>query len=161
MRERTGQLLFLLALLAIPGYVFFDIATRFAAKGLIGGRAEDNAALFPGLVAGLMVALVAIQLLRTLLAPAGPGGGLLDPAAIWQRYRRAILLFLVFLAYLPGFRWLGFLLATPVFLVAAQLVLGYRHPLGLVLFAGGVTGLVWVTFAKLLNLVLPAGDLFG
>ncbi|MCG8509952.1 MAG: tripartite tricarboxylate transporter TctB family protein [Rhodospirillales bacterium] len=162
MTPKRGQLAFLAFLLLIPVYVFHDIATRFVEEGVASGSAENDAAMFPKLIAALLLILLVIQITTTVLkktdavAMKMPSWGVL-----WRRYRRAVAVFVLFVLYLPAFRWFGFLYSTPVFIILLQLVLGYRNPVAIAAFSVGVTGAVWLAFARVLNLVLPVGDIFG
>ena len=65
MKKNIGQLAFILALATIPFFIFYDIETRFAAEGVDTGSAENNAAMYPRLLAILMLALLIIQGIRT------------------------------------------------------------------------------------------------
>ena len=174
MSSRAGQLAFLGFLLLIPVLVFLDIGLRFVPEGMAGGRPESNAALYPGLVAALMGVLVLVEATRTGLAScAGRTGddasdaggaearGHIARPRFTASARRSIALLVVFVLYLPAFRYLGFAISTIVFLVACQWVLGLRKPVLMLLFALGVTGAIWLAFAEGLDLLLPRGELFG
>lgn len=162
MNQKSGHLAFLAAFLCVPAFVFYDIATRFAAEGVASGSAEENAAMYPRLIAAILLGLLVIQILRTLTEKVeiGPGGAR-SLSGLWRANRRALMVFGLFLAYLAAFRWFGFAYSTPVFLALTQLALGYRNLLFILLYSAGVSAAVWFAFAKLLNLVLPVGDLFG
>lgn len=155
MTHRFAPAAFISVLALIPAFVFFDIATRFAAEGVDAGRAENNAAMFPRLIAGVLAVLLAIQFYREITGRAAESEGLETPN--WQTAG----LFALFIAYLLAFKWAGFLISTPVFLVLSMLLLGYRHPLGVPAFAAVVTGVIWLVFLKMLNLVLPVGVFLG
>lgn len=160
MSNKVGQLAFILILAAIPVFVFYDISTRFAAEGVNTGSAENNAAMYPRLIAILMAGLLVIQGARTLiLAPEKSAGT--DVKLFIRKHSRAVVVFFIFLAYLWAFRWFGFIYSTPVFLLLTQIVLGYRNIIGLVFYPVGVTAAVFIAFSKILNLALPAGDFFG
>jgi hypothetical protein len=160
MSNKIGQLAFILILAAVPVYIFSDIATRFAAAGVNTGSAENNAAMYPRLIAILMTGLLVVQAVRTLRLPPEDNAG---PAlsVFIKKNARAIVVFFIFLAYLWAFRWFGFIYSTPVFLLLTQISLGYRSIIGLVAYPVGVTAGVFFVFAKILNLALPAGDFFG
>lgn len=160
MSDKLGQLVFILVLTAIPVFVFYDIGTRFAAEGVNTGSAENNAAMYPRLVAILMAGLLAIQAVRTFLLPSDEGA-MPDLPEFVRKHARAIVVFFIFLAYLWAFRWIGFVYATPVFLFLTQIALGYRNIAGLIVYPIGVTAGVYFAFSKILNLALPAGDFFG
>ena len=162
MNRKNGQLAFLVLLTLIPAYVFYDIATRFVAEGVSGGSAENNAAMFPRLVAIVLLGLIVLQAVRTFVEKQdGRTQRLRLSRAALRPFIPTVAVFVLFLLYIAAFRWFGFVYSTPVFLALAQLALGYRNALVIPLFALGVTGAVWVAFAELLNLVLSAGDFFG
>lgn len=155
MAHRLVPLALIAALALIPAFVFLDIATRFAAEGVASGRAEDNAAMFPRLIAALLAVLLVIQGFREWTGRAAETPSLdLPRPRVWG-------LFALFLVYLVAFRWLGFVVSTPVFLVLAMGLLGYRNLLVAVIFSSAVTFAIWLVFLKMLNLVLPAGEIFG
>ncbi len=160
MTDRIGQLAFILVLAAVPVFVFYDIGTRFVAEGVHTGSAENNAAMYPRLIAMLMAGLLAIQAFRTVAqrSQAATWPGL---TALVKTHARAIIVFVLFLVYLWAFRWFGFTYSTPVFLLLTQVVLGVRQPVVLVAYSVGVTAAVYFAFAEILNLALPAGDFFG
>ena len=162
MNSKFWQLAFVTSLLAVPVFVFYDIGTRFAEKGVNTGSAENNAAMYPRLVALLLLGLLFIQLARTVMTPAGNDDqNLFNPGIFLKEHAKAITVFAIFLAYLWAFRWLGFLYSTPIFLFLTQLTLGLRNLWKIGLYSGGVTAIVYLAFSKLLNLALPAGDFFG
>lgn len=164
MRARIEHLVFLLALAAVPAFVFFDIGTRFVADGVASGSAENNAAMYPRLVAAIMAALVALQAGRSLLAADTVDDAEQRSDSVWQflqRYGRVTAAFVLFLLYLWAFRWFGFVYATPVFAALMQMTLGVRNPIIIGVYAAGLTGIIWFAFSELLNLALPAGDYFG
>lgn len=162
MNGKTAQIAFLILLACVPVFVFYDIGTRFAAEGVDTGSAENNAAMYPRLIAALMLALIVIQTARTfLISPEGSAGDPLEIGAVIRKYGRSASIFVLFLAYLWAFRWFGFVYSSIVFLAAAQVILGLKNPLKIAAYSAGVTAAIWLAFAKLLNLVLPAGDYFG
>ena len=160
MTNKIGSLAFVLLLTAIPVFVFYDIGTRFADEGVHTGSAENNAAMYPRLVAILMAGLLAIQAVRVLLERTKD-----DPrpdiSALIKTHARSVIVFILFLIYIWAFRWFGFVYSTPVFLLITQWVLGIRQPVVLIGYSIGVTAAVYYAFSKILNLALPAGDFFG
>jgi len=162
MNNKLGQLAFLSFLSAVPVFVFYDIGTRFAERGVNTGSAENNAAMYPRLVAILLAGLLTIQLFRTVRSRSDaehPRAARIG--AMFKTHKRAIAVFTIFLIYLWAFRWFGFLYSTPFFLALTQFALGVRNPLMVGAYALGVTAAVYYSFSELLNLALPAGDFFG
>ena len=73
--------------------------------------------------------------------------------------------FTVFAAMTVGYfivvLFIGFVLATGVFLCLCPIFLGYRPYWGGVVFGIVSTAALWVIFAKIFRLVLPTGQLWG
>jgi len=67
-----------------------------------------------------------------------------------------ILLILYAVALTP----LGFYVSSAIFLPMAMLLLGARKPLSIILTSGGVLLFVYLVFAKLLAVPLPASTMF-
>ena len=63
--------------------------------------------------------------------------------------------------YAASFEFLGFYLASAVFLPVAMLLLGARKPILISLTAGGILLFVYLVFEKLLGVFLPTSSLFG
>lgn len=63
--------------------------------------------------------------------------------------------------YAAAFDRLGFYLSSALFLPLAMLLLGARKPLTIILTTAGVLLFVYLVFARLLEVPLPAGTLFG
>ncbi|MBW1645233.1 MAG: tripartite tricarboxylate transporter TctB family protein [Deltaproteobacteria bacterium] len=69
-------------------------------------------------------------------------------------------LFILLVVYSASLTRAGFYLASAVFLPLAMLLLGARKPLTIVLTTGGVLLFIYLVFARLLAVPLPAGTLF-
>jgi len=69
-------------------------------------------------------------------------------------------LFVLLLAYSVSLPYLGFYLASALFLPLAMLLLGAKKPLSICLTSAGVLMFVYLVFAKLLEVPLPEGSLF-
>lgn len=57
--------------------------------------------------------------------------------------------------------WIGFLLSSFMFIVAASLALGYRNFLVVIPVAATYAVAVWFTFQEILLIILPASPWFG
>ncbi|MFV0421064.1 tripartite tricarboxylate transporter TctB family protein [Oleidesulfovibrio sp.] len=71
------------------------------------------------------------------------------------------LLVVLLLLYAAGFEFLGFYLASAIFLPVTMVMLGARKPLSIILTSGGVLGFVYFVFEKLLGVYMPVSSLFG
>ncbi len=69
-------------------------------------------------------------------------------------------LFILLLIYSIALSYLGFYLASALFLPLAMLLLGATKPLSICLTSAGVLMFVYLVFAKLLEVPLPEGSLF-
>lgn len=140
------------------GVVLYEAATTLTEKGYASGTPISNAALYPRLLAGLLLFLLALQVVTDIRSkapltssesPAGPGHGRQTaPAAL------AIIAYIVILPIM------GFLLATPLFVLTFLLLLGDRHAATLVLVPLATTVGCVVVFQVLFNVNLPRGQ-FG
>jgi len=69
-------------------------------------------------------------------------------------------LFALLLVYSMSLSYLGFYLASALFLPLAMVLLGAKKPLSICLTSAGVLLFVYLVFAKLLEVPLPEGSLF-
>ncbi len=93
----------------------------------------------------------------------GGGGVLLKTKALIGYYQYVIFGFLAFLAYVILMYYLGYPIATLIFLPVIMWVLGPRNKKSVVviiLTTLGVTFIIYYSFLKLLNVFLPEGSLF-
>lgn len=104
---------------------------------------------------GVVIAACGAVLLAGTVA--GRPGAERDPAR-WGLLGATIALLL---AYVHGIGWLGFPLATTLFVVACLALLGARGWPRLVLAGVTVSLVVTVAFGRLLGVDLPSGRLFG
>lgn len=87
----------------------------------------------------------------------------LDPRVLYRQNRKIVLIFLACGLYIPALSFLGYLVATPLFLVGVYFLLTGRPTklpwvpvLGYVAF----TVLIYVIFQRVLFVFLPAGQIF-
>ena len=121
------------------------------------GQEGVGMALFPTFCIILIAALSLVLLVRDLVFPArgdGDAERLSRQGAI-----RFAAVSLLMLAYSLGYEWLGFYLATYLFAVGLLLVLGERRLLMTALFPAGIIVFVHLGFVKVLDVVLPRGEL--
>lgn len=140
------------AALAAAGAVFWQIRTVLAPQGMAEGGPYDNAAFYPGLVAAVLVLLVALQALLQLGGRMRAEGGV-DLA----RLGRPVAVVALFGLYIAAVGPLGYHLATAPMLLAVMAVCGMRNWLAMAAIALGLSfGLAWL-FETRLNVVLPGG----
>lgn len=145
---------------ALPLLVFQQNAGPLAEQGAASGGPMANAAIYPAIIAWVMIGLAAVNLLRILGGRLAQGSAP-EPTPTTRLALWATLLVLVYLLALP---WLGYYLSTPLMLAIFFVLLGLRLPLA-VAGALAMTLVVAAVFEGLLNVVLPLGifkfTLFG
>jgi putative tricarboxylic transport membrane protein len=88
-----------------------------------------------------------------------PSEGVEDEAAYPASARRAFLLIGACMFYGLTFDPLGYLIATPLFIVVSLLILGERSRLGIPTIAILFTAITYVVFAQSLGVRVPVGPL--
>jgi putative tricarboxylic transport membrane protein len=122
---------------------------------ILRGFASDRLgpAFFPRMLALALAALALTLIIRAVAGRSDPS----RPPAIRAGTLAIVLVVLVLYAFvLP---YLGFLIATPLMLGAVIWFLGLRAWSSLAATAVGVTVVLWLVFARLLHVLLPAGFL--
>jgi hypothetical protein len=139
---------------SIPAVIFWQSSTSLAEQGAAAGGPLENAALYPRVIATLMCIVVVIHGMRLVL-------GRVQHRSAWEGSSGtglALVLSVLFVAYLALLPYAGFHLATPVLLIIMMRAFG----------VGSVTSVIasvtlWLTtafiFEGLLNVVLPVGML--
>ena len=143
---------------ALGALVFQQIATSMAEQGIASGGPYDNAASYPRNIAILMLALLAVQLVRELMRFGGSAE--LDEAPSQAGLRRAVGLLLVFVTYLFCLDWFGYHLSTAPMAAIVMLLCGLRNPIKIIGLALAMSLVLAFVFEKILNVVLPIG-IFG
>ena len=144
---------------AALGFLAFSIAYGWQATGIdiFPGQEYEpfTPQTFPLALAVIGAVLGLAQVAKSLRAPE-------LEAAPWARYdwTRVGLLLLSMIFYGATFTWLGFLVATMLFLTAGYLILGERR----VLVIGAASILVtvgfWAIMTRVLGIYLAPGELF-
>jgi len=91
------------------------------------------------------------------------GEGVVDEPEYPASALRSMGLIAICVVYALALRPAGFLLATPVFLAAALVLLGKRKPVPILMIAVIYTSVAYIVFAEILSVRLPVGpftDLF-
>ncbi|WP_299653956.1 tripartite tricarboxylate transporter TctB family protein [uncultured Jannaschia sp.] len=139
-------------LLAIPLIVLWQNTTSLEEQGVAGGGPMTDAAMYPGLIAWILVVLSGVNGVRILAGRvAGP-----SPIRTGPTTMLAIGTVLLFVVYLLALRPLGYHLTTPVLLAVLLRAFGLSFWTALL---GGVAVSLTVAavFEGLLNVVLPVG----
>lgn len=160
-RKPLAELPVVIGFLTLAGLVFQQTNTSFVEQGAAAGGAMFNAALYPELLAWLIVLLALIRLVniakdhrtRTAEANASNSG---DHKALSTAF--VCMGFLV--VYLIALRPLGYHLTTPVFMFACFYVLGTKRIHVAVVLSLGTSLVMSFVFEFLLKVILPVG-IFG
>ncbi|WP_368346307.1 tripartite tricarboxylate transporter TctB family protein [Pelagovum sp. HNIBRBA483] len=142
----------------LSGVVLYEAATTLTEQGHASGSAIRNAALYPRLLAGLLLFLVFLQVISDFRL-SGPVPGAEEPAEPGQD-RLTVFAALTLVAYIILLPIMGFLLTTPVFVLAFLLLLGDRNWRTLSFVPMATTAGCFVVFQMMFNVNLPRG-LFG
>lgn len=141
---------FLLLLCAVFSAASFRIEeTAYATIG---------ADVWPRLILAILFALSSIYLIQSLRRAAPESEG--PRVGFFSRYRNAILLYGLFLAFLLTLDFLGMLLGGILFVFLALTVVGERTPKNLATHAAVAVisvGAMWSIFTFALRVILPEG----
>ena len=151
-REKVGALIMLLFSLAY-GYLATRIPLTFLAQQeFFTPRTMPYA---------LAVAGTLLSFLILVLPVADPKGGrsLLQETR-GMAWTPAILLILLMVLYGLVMKWLGFIIASVLFLVAGFYILGERRIMRMLLAAIPLVVVLWLLMSKLLGVYIAPGELF-
>ena len=119
------------------------------------GLEDVGPGAFP-FVLGIVIAACGLLLLLTAFRERRAGEPL-EPVR-WAAVLAALALLV---AYAISLDYLGFFVATALFVVASLMLLGTRGPVRLALSGVAISGGILMIFGVLLRVSLPAGTLFG
>lgn len=156
-RSRFAQILPIALMAAICGLVFYEAATSLLEQGNASGSPIQNAALYPKLLAFLMLALVVLQLVAELRDQTQHSSEM--PPATGHQKSQILLTVLTLVLYMTALSTLGFILASTAFVFALLLIFGDRNPLTLVAVPPAVSAGCLLIFQVLFNVNLPRGVL--
>jgi hypothetical protein len=159
-----GRVTIAVGFLVIGGYTLFEIATRFAEAGMIGGRPQNNAALFPLITAILLLLVTGIWILQNLRAK----GAHVEHAPSDEEDLSArsvpakpnihsFWILLILVLYILFVNIVGYLVLTPFALTAMLFVLGVRNLLYGFAVSIVTTFVFYYLFGGLMNIILPVG----
>lgn len=144
---------------AALGFLAFSIAYGWQATGIEMFPGQEYEPFTP------QTFPLALSVIGAILALAQTAKALREPPTqieSWARYDwpRVALLLVTMVVYGASFTWLGFIVATILFLTAGYLILGERR----ILVIGAASVLVtlgfWAIMTKLLGIYLAPGELF-
>ncbi|ESR27037.1 tripartite tricarboxylate transporter TctB family protein [Lutibaculum baratangense] len=153
-RRRPGELAFGLALLV------FSALALWQARGISGFDSLSGAGVFPMLAAGTMVVSALVALLQGARRPRSTEGGEAASFAETILPVRLVLFVALIALYMVALPYLGFLVASFLFLWAGFWFLhrgGLAMPL---LLAAGSLAVIYVLFRYVFSVILPKGVLF-
>jgi putative tricarboxylic transport membrane protein len=110
---------------------------------------------------GLVIILRSLWSSRQRAGNRIPNEGVPDEADYPASTGRALAIMGCCIAYGLTFDLLGYLIATPLFIIAALAILGERHAGRIVLIALIFTAVTYVIFAQALGVRVPVGPLTG
>lgn len=157
-RARGARLFPVAALAAICGLALHETATSLVEQGNASGSPIQNAALYPKLLAYLLIALLLAQAISDLRATRARDTGM--PAASVRQRNQIIAAAVAIVLYLAALPIAGFVLATPLFVFALLFVLGDRSLITLIGLPVAVSAGCLVAFQGVFNVNLPRG-VFG
>jgi putative tricarboxylic transport membrane protein len=135
--------------------------TRLGMVGGHGGHAPVGPWAFPTIIGVAGAAAVAAVTMETLKAPAGQavvpagsddddeGGG---PLPIWRRFFAGVG---IILAYIVSLSFAGFLISTPIFIMALCVLMRSKKLIWDAVAAVLMTAAVWLLFSRVLSVQLP------
>jgi len=142
----------------VCGLVFYEAATTLTEQGYASGTPISNAALYPRLLAGLLLFLLSLQLINDLRGKAGAAQS--DGPAADGTSAQTVLVGLAIVAYVVLLPIVGFILATPILVLGMLALLGDRQIATLIGVPIVITVGCMLVFQGLFNVNLPRG-LFG
>lgn len=110
----------------------------------------------------VVIALLSVILLGSSLRAAGqPSSGPDKPSASAAGLLRVAAMVVWTAAFVAALPWLGYLLASGLFLVGANLLYGNRNPIPIVAISVAVPTCLYLFFEKFMIVLLPSSRLFG
>lgn len=159
-----GKAIIAIGFLLVGGYALFEIATRFAKGGMVGGRPQNNAGLFPLITAVLLLFVTVIWIIQNLRS--GESG--VDTTAFEQQKghgtsgpvkpnMKSFWILSILVVYILLVNVIGYLVLTPFALTAMLYVLGVGNLLVGFSVSLVTTFVFYYLFGVLMNIILPVG----
>ncbi len=157
-RERlVGEIIFCLILLS------FSLFLLWAAYNISQFSSFASAGSFPMAAAFVMVVSGIVILFQTLRHPPASndeGGSVLRRFMIQVIPKTIVATVMLIVAYMLVLEWLGFLLASFLFLYAAMAVLGSDRWVMNVIISAASLALIYLVFQTAFKVVLPSGTVW-
>lgn len=154
---KKGEILFFAVCVAFFGFMFYE-ALDLAGQGR---RGEIGSGLWPLIALGASMLFSVALLISSIKKSAGKGASeeLTPEAAAEQKRQRVTVALSVacFLIYLVVIPWIGFILATLIFIPAFALSLGERRKPVLLISPFLLTVVIMAVFAKFITIPFPKG----
>ena len=157
--DRRYDLAIALVVLAFGVFVFTVARTipMGYTRDAVGPRAFFFGIGILFLAGGSFVAMRLLRSWKSQKNPMIPSDGKEDDDGYSASALRAALVMGTFIGYAAVLKPLGYLLATPVFIIGALVVLGERKWWQMIVIAVSFTVVFYVAFAQLLNVRIPVG----
>lgn len=114
----------------------------------------------PGNSARLVPGLALVALAATALALAVFGDGEKLPPVVPRRLAAGLAALLGLWVFVQAFRMIGWAPAAGLLLLVMPVLLGFRRPLPLALYAALLIALIWLVFVRGMGVQLPTGTLW-
>ncbi|WP_347310993.1 tripartite tricarboxylate transporter TctB family protein [Defluviimonas sp. SAOS-178_SWC] len=150
--RRSRDLVFSIGALAVAAVFWVEASNSRYESALFEGFGL-NALQFPRALLTLWTVLAGILLLGALLKPAASGGPV--------DWKPAMFTIAGTFAYFFLMVYLGFILASVVFVLVMPFLLGYRNVPVILIMSIAVPVAVWLTFVHLLQIQLPRSPWFA
>lgn len=134
----------------VPPLVFGGLAV---AAYVLAGRYPAAAAVFPRVVAVIMFLASVLLFVRTILRPVR-----VEDSEGGMELSVAVTIMLTFV-YVFSIQFLGFFIASALFVPLVTWLLGYRRPILIAVVTAVFIGLLYLIFIRLVRTPLPGGTL--
>jgi putative tricarboxylic transport membrane protein len=156
MSKFREKLLVSAGFLVISGYVMFEVFTQFAPAGHLGVRPQNDAGLFPLLIAITLFALTVIHII-TLFRQKQSTQTEQNSQHESTPNIQSVYILLILIVYITIVNYFGYLVTTPFALFTMFCVLGIKNVLKNIILSTAVTIAVYFIFGTLMNILLPVG----
>ncbi|MFB5195926.1 tripartite tricarboxylate transporter TctB family protein [Neobacillus sp. KR4-4] len=135
-------------LILLAGLIIFTSTSFPKAQGH-----DVGAGFFPAILSIILI-LLSVILIFTAMKKG-------SEAAEKKDWKKAVLAMVYTFIYFLLLNYIGYLIATPLFLAGMMWYYQYRKKFSLVLWSLFITGIMYVCFVNLLKVPLPVGIFFG
>jgi hypothetical protein len=155
---KKGEIVFFGICVAFFGFMFYE-ALDLAGRGRSGEMGSGFWPLIALGVSTLLSVVLLVQSVRRFRQAGGPAEEMTpEEASELRRQRTTVTLSVVcFLVYMVVIPWIGFILATLLFVLAFALALGERRTWVLLVSPFLLTAIIVAVFAKFITIPFPKG----